>query len=328
VKVGIDTLRMSRGKLIGQGDVASKLLATGFNINALRTNDILQKEEWLMFDSKVIEVARKRLVGVGALLGLGLRFDVANALGVTQLQWEQMGDLGPAQVSMSGVTEGENDRLTFALKTMPLPIIHKDFNLNIRHLEASRRDGQGIDTLQAELATRIVTETIETMLFLGSSLTVLGGTIPGLTTESNRNTGTSFNWHTTGTGAEKVADLIEAITALTGDNMYGPYGVFVSNDAFNLLADDYKTESDKTQLNRLLEIAGISFILPSKDLTGKVVLVVQLSRDVVEEVVGFLPTLVMWESKGGMQVNFKVMAIMVPRVRSTKTGQSGVMHLS
>jgi uncharacterized linocin/CFP29 family protein len=324
----MDTLSLKHGRMVGAGPVAERMLKGGFNVNALRTNDILSKDEWKLFDDKVVEIARRRLVGVGALLSRGLRFNVANALGVTQIEWEQLGDLGPAHLSMSGVTEGDRDRLTWTLKSMPLPIFHKDFSLNIRQLTASRNNGQGVDTMQAELCTRIISEAIETLLFSGSTMSVLGGTIPGLLTEANRNTGTSANWHTNATGTEKVADLIEAIDLLSNDNMYGPYGVFVGQTAFNNLADDYKAESDKTQLARLLEIPGIEFILPSKDLTGKNILVVQLTRDVVEEVVGFQPTMVMWEGKGGLEVNFKIMAIMVPRVRSTKTGQSGIVHLS
>src|SRR5690242_7268612 len=112
---GIQTefLSLSRGQMVGSGPVAQRLLKTGFNINALRTNDILSKDEWKIFDDKVIEVQRRRLVGVGALLSRGLRFNLVNALGTTQIEWEQIGDLTPAHLSMSGITEGQSDRLTF-----------------------------------------------------------------------------------------------------------------------------------------------------------------------------------------------------------------------
>ena len=37
-------------------------------------------------------------------------------------------------------------------------------------------------------------------------------------------------------------------------------------------------------------------------------------------------TTVQWESHGGMQINFKVMAIMVPQLRADFTGQTGIVH--
>jgi len=326
--IGIDTISSVGGSLRASGDVAMRLLQANFNVNALRTNDILRKDEWKLFDQAIVEVARKRLVGVGALMSRGLTFNVNNALGTTQIEWERVSDMTPAEVSMSGVTDGQRDRLVFDLQTMPLPIIHKDFQLNIRHLSASRTRGQPIDTMQAELCARIVSEKIEEILFKGLSMSVLGSSIAGLTTESNRNTGTlAASWELPATpGTSKVDDVIAMIDAAISDNMYGPYGLFVTQKAYTLLADDYKAESDITQLNRLLQIPGIEFILPSKDLAPDNIVLVQLSRDVVEIVNGMQPTLVQWESHGGMQFNFKVMAIMVPRVRSTQTNQSGIVH--
>lgn len=330
---GIDILQPGKGgSTMASGPVAERLLACGMNVNALRTCDVLRKEEWLAFDQAIIEVARKRLVGVGALMERGLTFPITNALGTTELQWERVGDMTPAELSMSGVSEAERDRLTFELQTMPLPIIHKDFNVNIRALEASRRLGQPLDTAQAQLCGRIVAEKTEELLFLGSNIAVLGNSIPGLTTQTDRNTGTTggaTGWDDPATtGTQKVQDIIAMIDALTDDNMYGPYGLFVTQAAWNLMADDYKTESDKTQIQRINEIPGIEFVLPSKDLAANDVVLVQLTNDVIDEVVGMQPTTVQWSTNGGMTVNFKVLSIMIPRVRSTKTNQSGVAHFS
>jgi uncharacterized linocin/CFP29 family protein len=329
--VQIDTIQKTRTGFSGTGSVAQALLANDFNPAALRTNDILRKDEWKQFDEAVVDIAQKRLVGVGALVGRGLTYSIGNALGTTQLEWEQAGEMTEADVSMSGITEGERDRIDFALKTMPLPIIHKDFELNIRHLEASRTRGQTIDTMQAEQSARVVSEKIESILFAGSSLAVLGSSIPGLLTEANRLTGSvTANWDSAATGENMVTDVIAMISALSadGNNMYGPYGLFVPIAAYNRMADDYKAASDKTIMQRLMEIAGLEFILPSSDVTAGSVVMVQLTKDVVDEVIGMQPTLVQWESMGGFKVNFKVMAIMLPRVKSTKSGQSGIAHYS
>ncbi len=327
----VDVLQPGQsGGTAATGPVAQRLLSSGMSVQSLRTNDVLRKEEWLAFDQAVVEVARKRLVATGEIMNRGLTYPIQNALGTTQLQWERMGDLDSADLSMAGVTDSDRDRLTFELQSLPLPIIHKDFNINIRALEASRSLGQPLDTAQAQLAGRIVSEKIEELLFLGSNISVLGSNIPGLTTESNRHTGnTRTNWDTDTTdtaGQDKVNDVIDMIDAAAADNMFGPFVLFVTQTSYNRLADDYKPDSDKTQLQRLQEIPGVESVLPSKDLAAGNVLLVQMTQDVIDEVDGLQPTTVQWATEGGMTVNFKVMAIMVPRVRSTKTGQSGVVH--
>lgn len=322
--------RGSGGNLIGSGPVAMKLLQSGFNINALRTNDVLRKDEWKAMDNVLIEVARKRLVAVNELMTRGLQFPISNGLGTTILEWEDVSDMEPANVSMSGITEGERDTLDFTLNSMPLPIIHKDFNINIRKLEASRTTGQPLDTAQIAMASTLVSEQVESMVFLGHATREGNARIFGITTEGNRNTGSvTANWDTPGTsGANKLTDVLAMIDALQNDNMYGPYGIFVPVVAHNNLQDDFKSESDKTEMERLLQIDGIEFIKASKDVPAGAVLMIQLTKDVIDEVVGLQPTIVQWETHGGFTVNFKVMAIMIPRVRSTQTNQSGVAHFS
>lgn len=328
--VQVDVLNVGQGGMSASGDVAMRLLQANMNINALRTNDVLRKDQWIELDNRVVEIARKRLVGVGALMQRNLTYNLGgNAMGITQLQWENVDEMTDADVSMSGLAESERDRLTYELKSMPLPIIHKDFQINLRNLESSRRFGTPLDMSQAEMAARVVTEKVESILFNGYNITAGGSTIYGLTTEPNRNTGANVDWESgVTTGEDKLGDVIAMIQALQDDNMYGPYGLYVTPTAYTLLAEDFKASSDKTQMQRLLEVPGLEFILPSKDLGTNVQVMHQLTSDVAEEVIGFEPTTVMWESHGGMMLNFKVMAIMLPRVRSTKSGQSGIVHLS
>jgi uncharacterized linocin/CFP29 family protein len=310
-----------------QGNIAQRLLQTGFNVNALRTNATLRKDEWKEYDTAVVEVARSRLVGVGNLLSRGLRYRLRNALGKTRLEWEKVSDMNGAEVTMSGISESQNDRVTYDLEGMPIPIIHKDFNINVRALEASRTTGEALDTTQAKVAARKVSETIETMLFAGA--TVLGANNPiyGYKTAPNRNTGSlpGANW-ATATGDQIVAGVLTMIGRLTDDNMYGPYVIYVPNNAFVHMGDDYKAASDKAIITRVKEIPGIADVIMSKDLVSGEVLMVQLTSDVVDMVDGMGPTTVEWESHAGFVVHFKVLAIMIPRIRNDSLLQSGIAH--
>jgi len=51
-----------------------------------------------------------------------------------------------------------------------------------------------------------------------------------------------------------------------------------------------------------------------------------MTEDVVEAVDGMKFAMVQWDTKGGMQKNFRVMGIQVPRLKSDINGRMGVMH--
>jgi uncharacterized linocin/CFP29 family protein len=327
-QASIDVVQSTGSGIHASGNVAQRLLASNFNVNALRTQDILRKDEWIKFDNTVVSVARSRLVAVADLIERGLTYPIENALGITKIEWERTGDLGPAIVSMNGLTQGQNDRLEFDLQSVPVPIIHKDFHINIRTLEASRRGGQPLDVQQAQVAARIVSEAIETLLFDGSNITGSSSKIYGYTTEPNRITGSTTGSWATESGANILSDLMAMVGAAHADNMYGPYMLYVSPAALVNLADDYKAESDKTIMQRLLDVPGVLGIRSTTNLTNDEAVLVQMTSDVVDIVDGIQPTVIMWETHGGMLLNFKVMAIMVPRVKSDTAGQSGVVHYS
>jgi len=324
----MDVIQSNGSGLTALGGVAQRLLATNFNVNALRTQDVLRKNEWISFDQKVVEVARRRLVAVGDLMAAGLTYDVPNALGVTKVEWETISDLGDATISMSGISQGQNDRPDFQLQSVPLPIIHKDFQISIRGLEASRNLGMPLDTTQAELASRIVAERIETMLFAGSNVAGTTNKIFGYTTQTNRNTGSVTATWVTATGEQILTDLLAMINRANVDNMFGPYMLYVPIAVYSKMGNDFKANSDKSILSRLKELPQIIDIKPTVDLAGTNVILVQLTSDVVDMIDGIQPTMVMWESHGGMLLNFKVLAVMVPRVKSDRETQSGIVHYS
>ena len=312
----------------GFGNVAQRLLANGFNIASLRTNDVLRKDEWLLYDKTVVEVARAALVGVGDLMGAGLTMGIPNAMGVTSVLHETMSDITDAEVSMTGLAAGERDRLAFTQVNVPLPIVHKDFYISLRNLESSRRFGMPLDTSTAGIAARRVADAIEDMLFNGVAIKSGGGTVYGYTNYTARNTGSvTASWVTT-SGDNIIADTLDMIAAAQADNMYGPYMLYVPIAVLNNLLNDFKAASDKTILQRIEEIPLIRGVKSTTRLTGTNILLVQFTSDVIDMLDGIQPTTVMWESQGGMMLNFKVIAIMAPRVKSDFNGSCGVVHFS
>lgn len=323
----VDVLTGSDGKIQASGSLATKLLNSGFNVNALRTNDVLRNREWIDFDTAVVNVARERLVAIGDLVQAGLTYPLANALGITRVEWETISDLTDASVSMSGLSQGQNDRFETALTSVPVPIVHKDFKIDIRALHAYRNLGQPLDMMQVEVATRVVAEKLEAILFNGVTVGVSGSPVYGYTNAPNRITGsTTVDWNTA-TGAQILGDVLAMQGAAAAKNMFGPFIIYCSQASFIHLGDDFKANGDKTILERLLDVPNIMAVKPTQKITDSgVVIMVQMTRDVVDIVDGIQPTVVSWESQGGFLVNFKVLAIMVPRMKSTYTLQSGIIH--
>jgi uncharacterized linocin/CFP29 family protein len=323
--VQMDLLSDAQG---GMSGVGARLLAANFNPQALRTNATLRRDEWVHFDNTVIDIARQRMIGVADLLSRGLVYNLPNALGKTEISWERISDMDPAEVSMAGVTEGRNDRLLFDTAGMPIPIVHKDFHLNVRHLAASRSGGTPLDTTQVAVATRLVTERIENILFNGTNAAGTTRPVYGYLTAPQRNVGSVTATWLSATGEQILGDVLAMVGKAVDDNMYGPYVLYVSNAVFTKLGADFKAGSDRSILERILAVPGIEDVRAVPFLTGTNLLLIQMTSDVVDIVVGFQPMVLQWDTMGGLVQNFKVMAIMVPRIKADYTGQSGIVHYS
>lgn len=339
------------------GDVASTLMMHNFDANCLRpyigedgqsymtvnqsgvlqavpmhnAHATLRKDDWKLLDDAVVMAAKPRLKAVADLRGRGLEFVIPNGMGKTVLETETESDISDAIVSMDGLRESKRDRPEFELSNLPLPIIHKDFSFSARQVMASRNGGSPLDTTTAELAARRVAEQAEKLL-LGTYGTYAfgGGTIYGYTNHTSRLTKTmtaptAGGWTAATTVSEVLAMRLQAQQAYH----YGPYMLYCSLPWDTYLDDDYSTaKGDNTLRERLMKINGIVDVITLDYLSSSayVMVLVQLTSDTVREVVGMDVTTVQWESKGGMQLNFKVMAIMVPQLRADFNGNMGVVH--
>lgn len=292
-------------------------------------NATLRKDEWKHLDEAVLMAVQDRLIGVADLESRGLVYNIPNGMGTTVLEYEDMSDLNDAEISMDGVSRGKGDRPEFDLNYLPLPITHADFSFSARVIEASRMRGASLDVSTAQLKARKVAEKIESMLFTGASAyTFGGGTIRGLMDHANRNTVTlTAHWNdSAATGETILDDVLSMKQALINDGYYGPYMLYVPTNFETSLDEDFKSDSDKSVRQRLLEVSGIQGVKVADKLTNDNVILVQMTSDVVRMINGMRVTTVQWESQGGMSLNFKVMAIQVPQIRADQDGNSGVCH--
>jgi uncharacterized linocin/CFP29 family protein len=341
------------GGFAGGGSAGARLLANNMDTGALRpfigeggkcymtvnvqgtpevrpvSNATLRKDEWKQFDEAIVKAAQQRLRGVADLYSRNLVYRISNGLGTTVLETETMSDTEDAQVSMDAATRGRRDRPEFNIGYLPLPIIHKDFQLDIRTLNASRTKGQALDTIMAEQCARKIAEKAESILFTGlSDYTYGGGVIQGYLDFTHRNPYTLIaHWNDSAASGETILeDVLGMIQASIDDRYYGPWVMYIPTNYQTVLGGDFKANSDKSIRQRLLEIEGLEDIRVADFLTSDNVLLVQMTTDVIRMVEGLPIQTIQWDLEGGMLMNFKVMTIMVPQIRADYNNRCGIVH--
>lgn len=299
----------------------------------------LRKDEWVRFDQQVIRAARQRL-RAWADLRAANTYGGFDGMGSMILEHETMSDPGEAFVDFDGLTQGRADAPKFQLEGLPLPITHSPFFFSSRRLAISRKLGTPLDSVMAEAAGRRVAEEIEKTLIgtvTGKSLSPgnvsdYGGTptVYGYTNFPDRITKTDVTVPTSGTWtpSQAIGDVLDMIESLNTNNFYGPFMLYHSTDWSRYMDEDYSdAKGDNTLRDRLRKIEQIQDVRRLDFLTNTFTfLLVQMTPDVARAVNGMDITTVQWESMGGMRLDFKVMAIQVPQLRSDINGNTGIAH--
>ena len=294
---------------------------------ALNAPASLRKDEWKMLDDAVMDAVYTTPMRMWAdLRAQGSVIRIPNGMGKTIYEYQRMTDIGGAITSMDGIRESSADRPHFDLTGIPLPIIHKDFQFSLREIEISRNNGPALDVTMARLSTRKVLEEVEKYT-VGSQTYAFGGyNVYGYTNFPARKT-QSITAPSSSNHATTLSEVISMRKKLTDKGYNGPYVLYASPAWDLYLDEDYSTsKGDNTLRERILKLEGISGIRTSYWLSGNALVLAQRSPDVAQAVVGMDVTTIQWPSKGGMELNFKVMAIMVPLLRSDINSITGIVH--
>ena len=304
----------------------------------LTTNATLRRDEWKQLDERLMLIARERLGGWQDLLDNGLTYDLGNAMGTTVLEWHDMSDNLTVDMTMDGITRGKNDQPKFQTNYLPLPILHVDYEINTRHLEASRKLGNPLDTTLAEMAVRRIIERQEDMLFTTTYEYAFGtkddrdrNKIYSYLGFPDRNTvNLSIPWnHSAITPALILQDVLEMKQASINAYHYGPWMMYIPTAFETVHDDDYDTQTPGTTIReRILKIAGIKGIKVIDHLATDNVLLVEMKPETVRIINGFGITNVADKEEFGMVSKYKVMAIQIPQIRSDQNGKCGIVHLA
>lgn len=293
----------------------------------------LRKDEWVSLEDAIIEAARERLVIVDDLISGGLTYNVGG-LGTLVSEWENASEMTDASISMDGETDNSNgDRQQFSLSGVPIPVIEKKLSIGERVLLASRQRGAALDVTQGTEAARAIARTSEALVFYGSNVSARDTsgnqfTIPGLTTFAQRATQALSDWANAGVSNETI--LTEILTMIkkleTEERKYGPYTLYIPGAWAFRFRQDFKANSDKTLMQRVMEIEVIKAVRISDTLQAGDVILIELERGTIDLAIASDITTVQWQSGSGWTNHFQAFAAWAPRLKADYDGHCGICH--
>lgn len=298
----------------------------------LVTNATLRKDEWVQLDDAAIESARERLVIAADLMSAGLTHNVGG-LGTIISEWEKMSEMTDAEVTMDGETKVNKDRQLFGIDGVPIPIIHKDHSIGERVLLASRQRGASLDVSQSAEAGRSVARTTESMIFNGLNLGASNsaGTpyqVYGLTNHPNKAVDIISDWASSGVSEETIySEILALIEELRIEQRcYGPFTLYIPGEYERRFEEDYKAESDKTLLERVLQNRNIKDVRVSDTLAAGNVILIEMTSRVIDLAIASDIVNIQWQSGSGFTNHFKTYAAWAPRIKTDYDGRVGYIH--
>ena len=293
------------------------------DIQKMRTNGSLPTDAYKFFDDALVKVAKQELTLVQDLNEYGLVDNSLN-LGDTIVSYDKVSDMSPAEVSMDGITRSQNGSLSFTEAGVPVPIFRKDFSLTERQIQSTSR----LSTTGIEIATRVVSESINTTCLNGYGRTVDSFELYGLKNQPNVNTVTISNpW---GGGSETPQADIESMIQQLQNDGYGfaenSCVLYVSPDNWAFIDQDYSTEKTGTYKQRFEAYAPIRKVQLGTGLADGELLLVEMRSDVIELKVAQDLTFFEQPKTDAMLSKFTVLGAMALVVKSDSNGNSGVCY--
>ena len=326
------------GAFNADGDPVMKTMRIG---NA--TSTTLLRGDWEKIDSEVYGVALGRMNLMNLFVGAGLTIPL-DGMGVTRYTWQRMGKMGQARLDMDMMSSTEKDRMEFDTQSIPVPIISSGWDVNMRYLAETRKMGRPIDTIQAYWAAYAVAVKGEDILVNGAgSFKADGGVIYGLRDTPVAITATiTKDWTDDSvTGKDIVEEVASWVSQLRNKKHYGPYVLILPDRYSHKLSLDYKDQSEKSIMARLLEkesdqvTLNINRIEFSEQINDDATddtkysneaYLVELNKATVAIIDGMPMTDFQWAVKGPMVTEHKVAMIRVPLFRNDMEGQSGILR--
>lgn len=290
-------------------------------------NGTVRHEDFLTIQDKVVEVRRRSLNGITDLMSMGLSFPV----GIEEqlVGFENVNEFQEAEQEMNPNSYQNNDTV-FTEVYVPNPITHQSFSVPWRQTGFDYKRSLGITE-----STRQVAEKLENTLFNGnSSISVnyagSNQVIYGYTTHPDRGTGTISDW----TNIANIPVIVPETIRELGSMWAGQGGVandsvclYVANDIWFMLQNDYKANIAGSVLKRLLDIPSLKEVKPAEKLASKNIVFVELLERTIQLAVASDVIAVPHIKTNPMAPQvLTTYASMVQQIKVDSAGNTGVRH--
>lgn len=289
----------------------------------------LTYEDWVAIDTSVTRALMTRLAAFADLRASGLTYNLPNGMAHTVLRYSSVSDITPATVSMDPKRRSEGDRVQFDMAQMPLPIVHKDFDINFRELLASRNGNMPLDTTMFELAAQKVAEMVEA-LTVGTQgpFSDQSGSVWGYINFPNRATKTDMTVPTGTNNQVVIGEILSLRQTLYNNKHYGPFRLYFNRQWATILDTPDVSVPGGPTLRQFLENVGFTSIsiLDTLPTTQWHTVMVEMDSMTARAIIGIEIQTVSMESLFGFMGHHKVLALLLPNLRPDSAGNSGIAH--
>lgn len=351
-----EVFRSSHSNFLSSGpsDLWERFEAADWDADkALRSNTVLLRDEQLRLDNVIIKTFKDRLRVAARLISLGLVYRVDNPWRVSEIEYNKADDgIGHGVVrSMIPLPRLDSEKPEVTPERVPVYYTLSGWMLDRRELETSRNKGTNLDTSILERKVRAMAEDIEDAVINGGTPKISGNQAKGLLDSPSLTTlGIGLAWDDPSiSGTQILTDLTDAIEEARQQNIYGPFDLVVPPTWYNALQFDFKAALATTILQRLqaVQAGGESvFIYPADKMPTDTAILYPRDQTTVRLIVGSLggqsapqpnddrtPTVVPisvfpWDENGGMIHKWMLGAVIIPNMRDTSIGQTGIIKIT
>lgn len=352
----------SLGTMFGAGgppDMARALLANNFNVEkALRVNSPLPVDAQKKLDNTFVGEFSDRLQVVRDLIADGLTFTLDRPFAFEEIEYHLASKTSGATLGRFPRSRTEHDIPDLEAVYTPIYYAWADFSLTLPQVEASRNRGLPLDDNLIRQKARNIAETIEESVIKGTvagiPLPVVGGrTAYGLLNHPDVESVTlsgSLAWDNVAKTVDQImTDVQEMFDKLDANRAFGPVSLYIPNSWMNAIRFKRNSNTDRTALE-LIEMqkrGGQMIRIREADLiTADTAVMLVRSSLVVDLILGNfgapsapddpnapdsnpIPiTSIPWMSPDGLSFNWKLIACIIPRPKSTYGDKSGIVKLS
>lgn len=302
----------------------------GLRTVPVNANGTLRRDEWKQIDKEILRVSRYRLTGMQDLIDNNLTVPLNSPLATIEYEHHKLSEAMEAAVTMDPAVRSRKDRPNYESAFVPIPLVHSDFSINLRALEASRRGGGSdlqMDSVTA--ATEVVNERLESMLFADETFKYGRGRVWSYVNFPDRHQMVLAEPWNTADPDDILEDVLGMMQVSIDARHYGPWNLYLPGNCYTVPDRDYtQLDGGMTIRQRLLNLEGLQNIRVSHFLANDNILLVEMQSRTVRLLRGLDPTALQWTINGGFTNEFKVFAIMVPEIRSDAAGRTGIVHLA